>query len=458
MKKALVFGCVLVVSAAVAAGGYTVLTPKVGHASEAEIMAALPASLKVKDAPDPTAEARYARLMEIVKGLDKKPLGVVKPGEGPGRSTAANEAILGRIDGLLEKGDLRAPTLKGDALFPELVGFKNAAKLMGLAAKDAQERGDRAACARWTTLGLRFARALEGSGGVVIHQLVAVAIKSIAVRSAYLAEIGGGLDAPGRAEVLALLPPRDGRSPAMAAAVRRDFQWGWIPVLLHPEDHRKELMDYEVPIGPNGDETSPRPAFAGTFDPVASARLGGAVYAATIDDLSRPWTEVTHEDVRLAEAAAKGLPDLPGEGAEGGSARLWSDFLYRLRMNAGSNTLGRRAASQGVLTQMSDATAREIAHENLVRAVFLLRTTGKASVRDSYTKGDLRFDPKRKVVWSVGKDGKDDGGQIGRGFENGAPDLGYPYGDHSWPPKAARAPGGPLGVPGMPPPGLRNNP
>ena len=54
-------------------------------------------------------------------------------------------------------------------------------------------------------------------------------------------------------------------------------------------------------------------------------------------------------------------------------------------------------------------------------------------VRDPFAGGTLRIDPKRKIVWSVGTNGKDDGGQIGRGWDNAAPDLGFPDGDGSWP-------------------------
>lgn len=426
--------------AAMLVGGYVLFTPKIGHATSAEIDAALPASLKVKDAPDPEGEARYERLAELLKGIDKAPLSLT---EGPrkGKSTPENEAVLAKVDALLKEGPLRVRMRGPYDLMREATPFRDAAKLIQVAIQAAQERGDRAACARWATLGLRYGAALRDSKGVVIDALVDIANESIINRAVYLAEINGGFDSAGRAQVLALLKPEDGSSPWLADSVRRDFQAYWIPVLLEPDKHAKDLAvsgDYAMD---GGDFSEPvhESKLAGTFDPVETARLGGKIYEAMMDDLRHPMTQAKHAESKLIAEAEKGLPSAIAGGPEG--------YWYRIRMNIGRNTLGRQSISSGALTQLGAATARAAATRNLVRATILLRMGQAPALPDPYGKGNLRFDTKRKIVWSVGEKGTDDGGMIGRGWDVSAADYGCPYGDRSWAPRTYTVPSGPKGFP-----------
>jgi hypothetical protein len=424
--------------AAMLVGGYVLFTPKIGHATRAEIEAALPASLKVKDAPDPEGEARYKRLAELLKGIDKAPLSLT---EGPkkGKSTPENEAVLAKVDALLKEGPLRVPMRGPNDLMREATPIRDAAKLIQIAIQAAQERGDRAACARWATLGLRYGTALRDSKGVVIDALVDIAIGSIINRAVYLAEINGGLDDAGRKQVLSLLIPSDGTSEEMAGAIRRDFYAYWMPLLLDPDKHVKELLASEPVDLPSDDvvEPAPEPKLAGTFDPVDTARLGGKVYDAMINDLRRPFPQATHAAERFAAEGERGLPSPAFSGPEG----MW----FRVKMNLGRNTLGRQGVTSGVLTQLGQATARAAVTRNLVRATILLRMGQVPVLPDPYGKGNLRFDTKRKIVWSVGEKGTDDGGMIGRGWDVSAADYGCPYGDHSWAPRTLTVPSGPKG-------------
>lgn len=433
--------------AALGAGTYRLFSPKIGRATKAEIMAALPAALKKTDVADPTGEARYGRLTALAASIDKEPLETT--GTTKGLSTAANEAVLRRIEGLLAEGGVRVPARSEGFVVTEATPLRNAAKAVALAAEAARKRGDRASCARWCALGLRYGAALDGSGGVLIDRLVGLAIDAIALRATYLAEIEGGLDDPGRTRLLALLTPQDGTSPAMAEALRRDFQVGWLPLLLDPPSHRKELAEVSVGLGNWMDEGKAHEVI-GTFDPVASARLAGGIYAATMDDLRRPFAKKRHEATRLAEEAAEGLPDAhsyPDLSTSAGD--LWARFKYRAAMNGGTNTLGRRYAVEVTILDVDSAAVRSAALNNLVRAAILRRMGRPAAVRDPFGTGGLRFDSKRKLVWSVGADGRDDGGAIGRGWDNNSSDFGLPYGDGSYPMKPP--PGGRLGYPAAPP-------
>ena len=420
-------GVVLTVLAVgmVGAGMWRALLPRIGRPTRAEIEAVLPASLKKGDAPDPAGEARYARLVRSAKGLDEAAL-------RKGRSSIPNERRVGAAMAVLDEGPIRAPSQTVGLLGVDAFAIKNLAKACAYATADAKSRGDRAACARWAADGLRLGRAARASGGVVIDALVAIAVDSIGVRAAYLAEIGGGLDARGRERLLALLPEEDGSLPEMAAAIRRDYQGYLLPAILDPKGHARELAPTRS--DPDWEGQDAEPELVGTFDPVATARLTGAIYGAIMEDLRRPRSKASGEAERLMEAAVQGLPDadaVPWGSPHAGD--LWAKAKYRVRMNLGRNTLGRQVASSPTLSQIGEAGTRRAANHNLLRAVLLLRSGRRATVPDPFGTGTLRTDPRRKIVWSVGRDGKDDGGAIGRGSDASAPDLGLPYGDGAFP-------------------------
>lgn len=428
---------------------------KIQRVSEAEVLAALPASLKVEDAPDPEGEARYARLGTLASHLDKAPLGGTSGSPSiVGRSTPANEAILSDIERLLSEGRMRLPERKKEMPVIEFASLKNAAKLIALATEAAGERGDRSACGRWAALGIRFGAALNEAGGVVVEQLIAISIDAIAIRAAYAAEIEGHLDRAGRERLLALLTPRDGRSPEMAAAIRRDFQWGWMPILLNPAAHTKELSEAGWEWEDEWDSAD-EPILAGSFDSVATAKLAGGIYDALIDDSGRPVTQARHAERPLIATAERGLPDPNGfPHSSRNLGDTWSRLKYRVAMNVGSNTLGRQQAVSVALTGFGAATARQAANRNLLRAAILLRMGRGAAVIDPFAKTNLRFDPKRKIVWSVGQNQKDDGGTIGKGGDPAALDFGYAYGDHAWRPPSIAQPNFPPSAGQGPPPGF----
>jgi len=437
MRRWIWGGALLVAASAFGAGYYVLFSPKIATATAAEIDAALPKSLRVKDAPSADSDARYRELLKLASRLTESPRRFP--------DLQANRMVLAEIEALLNHGPLQVPHRPGATDYPEISKLKIIAKVISSAAWEAQERHDQTACGRWAVLGLRYGNAISEAGGVVIDQLIAIAIDAIVVRAAYLAEMEGGLDAKTRTALLTLLPPQDGSSMALADAVRRDFQMNWMPILLNPKAHAEGLID--IGMDPNDDVNSAKkPTLAGTFDPVASAKLAGGVYDALISDLRNPPAKQVHAETAMVRKAIVGLPS--GVNLQGMDA-----LMYRIRMNIGENTLGRVGVVNGALTALTEAPIRAATNRNLVRAVLLLRSGQTPAVFDPLSGGNLQFDRARKIVWSVGKNGRDDGGNIGDGYEAAAPDLGYPYGDRAWSklhPQVIR----PAVPAGSPPPGF----
>jgi len=457
------WGIFLVTSAVGMGTGYYVLfSPKIGTATVAQIDALLPASLKGKDLPDPQGEERYREVVGLAHLFNEKPLNRFEkpPDLLADKALPENEAVLVKIEAVLKKGNLRVPERPPKTLFPDLPKLKNVAKLIAVSIQAAQKRGDVRACERWAVLGLRYREAIGRAGGVVIDQLIATAIDGIVLRSLYLAEIENGFDGAGRTRLITMLKPKDGTSPVMADAVRRDFQANWTPLLYDPAANAKELMEIGEPTSDLRGEDEPEPPGSlkpsGTFDPIATAKLAGGIYDAIISDLHRTPTKILHAEEPLLDGAKKGLPT---SDSNSGPEGLW----YRVRMNVGNNTLGRQALVYGGMTQLTYAVGREATNRNLIRAVLILRSGGTPSVIDPLGKGNLFFDRKQQIVWSVGEDGRNDGGMIDKGYMDSAPDLGYPYGDHSWaklhPPQTSSpsfAGGPPPGLPpGYPAPGFK---
>lgn len=400
--------------------GYFFMTPRVGHATQAEIEAAIPAALKVRDNPNPAARARYARLMALTKqfhGLDSEQ--VLGSSRVPFDPTARREAlekaapVLRQADAILNEGPLRAewtPNAEGNFAFPELARSKTMQKVAMMALADAVDRKDRAEAVFYAKFLLRFSKALLDAEGGLIHGLVGVSADAIALRAIYDAEMKNGFDSAGRTTVMAMIArPIDG--PALFARYsRREFQTTVMPFLLNPD---KLLRD------PKTGATAP-----GTFDPIATARLASRIYVAGIEDLQRPLGTQSGLADKISEEAGGGLPEFRGPV----SGSNLSNFLFRVRMNSGTNTIGRQLLGNGSPFQaLPDVIARFQTNRNLIESVFLLRSGKSPSLTDYFSGKPLQFDSKRRIVWSVGANRKDDGGDIGKPPKATSPDFGYGY-------------------------------
>lgn len=431
MKSPLPLLTGLVVVASGVAVGRNLLTSRQRLASRSEIEAVLPASLKAVDAPDPAGITRYTRLVALVHPLFRTAEDAqLLPKDAAARAKAAAARVrlvdsLAPFEALLAEGGLRVPDRKPGALIPEATEIRALSKAVALCAGDAAKRGDRTECARFVEFDLRLGRSMVEDKGELIDELVAVAMESVANRAAYEAEMAGGLDSRGRTAVLALMPPLDGPMPELGDALRRDFQSSMMPFLTG-------ALSAENPYGEN------RGLPQGSLDALATARLMGQIDEAQIEDANRPYRLQTREASRIAAKASAGLPN--GEGLDDmpeGLEKIWLKFKYRLAVNAQPNALGRATASEGVY-DLGTTAARRAAGRNLARAAILLHSGESPRVNDPFGEGTLRIDPKRKLVWSVGENGKDDGGEIGKGGVSGQPDYGYPYAAGAWPPKSDR--------------------
>ncbi len=389
-----------------AAAGFVILTPHLRKPTRAEIDAALPASLKAVDPVDAAAQARYGCLMAV--------LGRPKPDGLPGTAIPDVEAIL-------DQGPLQAPAPKSGVAIGGIDPKTAFVELLDRDGKEAVERGQARRSARDAILGLRFGAALFEGSGSVLDAIVAGFIDRRVVLNAYALDTAGALDKAGRAALLFALPPEDGRAPALEGALRREFQGYGIPTLLDPEDFMRGHVITVRGKDPVKGEV------AGSYDPAGTARLLGRIDEGAITNARRRYALRDRTPVDLVERAERGLARLETVALTNGWSRVVARTGYRLAMNWTSNSVGRTMISDVPIRGVERVGADRAAYRNLLRAVVLLRQGGSPKPPYPYRKGDLRIDPKRRIVWSIGPNGKDDGGKIGGGGTQESPDLGFGY-------------------------------
>lgn len=396
---------------------------RIGHATQAQIEAVLPASLRVKDKPDPAGEARYARLERLAAKVQSPEIrnGLSEPPPSTEvRALAAQKArpILLELDSVLRGPLWRNYQPDPAQNFPKEATIKALAKVIQMATLDAAERKDSAECLFYASLGLRLGNRLVSSGGGIIEFLVAEAVEAIGEKSVLDADGKGGFDGPGRIKVLALLPPISGPIPETAAVLRREFMGMRMPLLIDPIHGYEKVFGTSVALATPVAGKKPKAENpAGNYDPIATARLVGRIYDAAIADTQRPFGSQTGLATKLAAKAEHAIP----------STEHFQEAAFRRQVNAIPNSIGLQIASMPPVDQLAEIGARRAARRNLTRAVILLRQGSPAVLPDPFVSGFLKVDPKRRIVWSVGKNRKDDGGMIERDSAGASLDMGYRY-------------------------------
>ena len=394
--------------------------PKIGRATRAQIVAVLPTSLRVVDRPDPRGEKRYARLLQLASRLDDPTIekGLTKNASEAEKNAAVRKALptLAATE-WITTGPIRMPG-SSDPLdsFPKASRLKGLFLVAALATRQAVARGDRVLCVRYAALGLQLSGRLIDGSGTVLDAITATGNEAIAERAVYDAEIRGGFDSEGKRRILSLLQPLRGPLSTAATILRGEFRASFMPVLLDPVHGWDAVYPSSTQltssVRPSSVGTAEKPLH-GNYDPIATARLVGQMFDAAIVDAARPLNAQSGRSSRISWAAEKAMP----------SRGDLSEAEYDAKMDTTPNSIGNLIASLGAFDGLAKLGARRAVNRNLVHAVLLLRMGRPAVLPGPLGSGTLKTDARRRIVWSVGQNGKDDGGKIGQK----APDQGYGY-------------------------------
>jgi len=267
---------------------------------------------------------------------------------------------------------------------------------------------------------------------VIIQGSIAEAAQSKTLSADELAEIAGKMKAA---------PVRDD---SFAEAVRCEFANNAVPFCRKIQRGPNEIAD-NILLSDFMGSSHPdlRPYIVGELDVPATLRLLADLSREEIANLSRPWS-MQERSVEAALGREVGrLPEFPTDDpALPWYRRLWQKVSFKARLRGVPNGLGLEAFRTWGMIGLADSSfSRRTTHEakRLIVLIELYRAThggalprgledlkavapDVASPIDFYGGAPFRYSRVRRIIWSVGKNGVDDGG-VGTSRPYAGPDL-----------------------------------
>ena len=418
-------------------------------ATESEIRAAIPASLLPSGHDDPLAQSRFTSLISVCKQLKlTNQMGADFERENLA-SLPANGQLAASAMGFIHQGPIEAP-MPQLIDFPMWTNLKLLSKVLAFQAKVEGKAGESAACEESIQNGLDLASADRSCGGDLIGYLVYIGIDAIAVEAAADCIRSGWLKP---AELRKLI-----------GAIK---QYGLDDTELK-SDYRQELR-YELfdkttgLVAMPGERQEPQPAYFHAVPPLESnldvletAKDLSKVHAEWIDNAGRPWAAQEAFEEKRLDALAKSLPEdpsppdgMPTDTPDEGEKKVsWLQGLrYKMAMNAIPNSSGitlvalssaggadcrpisiERSCARRLLQGLAAIWAYKEEHggkypgslDELVSAGYLEQVPV-----DWFSQRPLLYNAQTHVIYSVGRNMKDDGGDVKHDGRAGAPDFGF---------------------------------
>lgn len=328
--------------------------------------------------------------------------------------------ILDRLKAALARPRWQAPARNGDIDFRDLATFKTLAKALQLRAEVSLKDGRPQAAIEDLILIRRLSDRMFEAGENVIGYVVAATVRQIGNRA--LAEFATDPHV-GRATLdAALAEVNEGRAtdPHFARALGGEaatFVSGIAKMHGPVESDSKTPADLILRDHPN------------RLDLRGTVRLYGEALKEEIANARRLWA-----DQRAGTRRADLLRDWPKNVDDETSPPTPSEIATaRHDLHGVPNALGRKivADTLGAYEGLPRLSFTVRASDSATRTVLLLAREAKGGEtmrdvpRDPFSEGAMRFDVKRNIVWSVGPNGKNDGG-VGQPYRQNEPDLVWP--------------------------------
>lgn len=314
--------------------------------------------------------------------------------------------------------------------FPEFAGLKDLAKALVLRARVRLKEGRPAQAANDLLLAHSVGTHMIESHKNLITLLVGVAICSIADRPIQRLVRD---PAWSHAQLRRLQAGLRGRRIGVdfAASMRHEFDGGLLRTIAGIKPDAKDLGTV-YGSGPGDDISKLISANPHPFDRRDTVRYGSRMLARIVGAMGGPWPELKAVTNRatMDSVAGSSLASLPTSGTQGVPQEQIDKVAEAARKE--TNPAGRLLVSIvfPVYAQTAAADRKSIAdlaatHVALAAAMYkhahgreapTLRALVKAGFlssipKDPFGNAPMRYDAARRVVWSVGPDGKDDGGR-----------------------------------------------
>jgi hypothetical protein len=349
-----------------------------------------------------------------------------------------------------------------DDTLADVKSTRKLTKLLRIEADQAAVEGDRAACLHALAANLQLANECRPLEGDLSFFLISSGNDSLADRSALTCVRLNALNRSDLREILDEVPRIGACDPAEARDIKVEFERAlWVDSYLVRGTEK------------GFDRFAKEP---GNFDALATAGILGDLFLAGEENAMRDWRHQSRDPAIVAARATSGIPDdleldeiglmepadsrdqdseqsgpgfwvrlaqrfgltAPADSSEDQDPKppgygIWDRLSYRMKMNRIPNSIGRRVA--GSFEDLPSVHAEAVANstrQELVRAVVAIRlymrdhssrlpatlanlkTAGylDAVPMDWFACAPLRYDPMRRIIYSIGRAGVDHGGKF----------------------------------------------
>jgi hypothetical protein len=323
--------------------------------------------------------------------------------------------------------------------FEMSAGLKSLAQALCLMAETKGREGKGSAAIADVILARSLGSRLAAGHTTIVHYLVGISIEGMADQTARRL---AGMKTLSEKDLGALQRAVEGKEDLhrLAKTLRTEFDTYVILLAAAPPDDLQGVMP-----------ESWSPALKGQphFDRKDTVARLAAPFLSAIVNSERAW-------VKRVEVHALAQKELPNPPVEEGK-RLTPADVARLRqwLNENPNYVGRQFAAMtaSYVASAEEAERRAIARQRLTAATIAVeratRRTGKRPstipgpiVRDPFGNGAVRYDARTGRLWSIGPNGKDDGGKIGPGKGTADVAIILPSSPDPWAPIKPTAPKG----------------
>ena len=302
------------------------------------------------------------------------------------------------------------------AIYAEL---KNIIKALAARAELQANTGKAEAAADSLILARRISDRLLDSDGMLISHLVATAAQAIANRAAQRVAWNRRMSRAALRRLLPAFPPPGATDPHLARTYAAEFRDFFVPTIA-----ALDALDDGGTLPGAVQTFEPGSLLAGHPNPLdkpATIRLAAAPLAMVLANTKRTWKRQVSTDAALADIRAP----WPGWSTDSGAKPTPLQILQaKNRLKLTDNPFGRYLVADNVTltNEVAVASFKRRADAGATRLTLLLALAAKSwggrlsaalpnGVTDPFSGGAFRYDPARRIIWSVGPDGKDDGGR-----------------------------------------------
>lgn len=308
--------------------------------------------------------------------------------------------------------------------FPVMASARTYSKLLVIRGQARIVAGQRTLGVADLLAAMRLGVLMQGGAASVIGWLAGVAAEGMAIvgidHSVSLPKFTAGM----ASTLLAAIPPTPGRDASVQNALRCDLEFNYLPLAaLGFRRPNEALLGIAEPLAK---AVEGLPVKSNLEDDAKQLSRG---YSILLRNMDKPWSAQQSIDPFVADMQ-RGLPT----GADDEKRVFTPAEVSRLRLDWKSlkNPVGRLFVSENLASMSGFArvsfkvrTEREITRSILALKIWSARHHGaypatlhdlvtarivKRDPWDRFADKPLRYDPKRLLIWSVGPNGKDDGG------------------------------------------------